>query len=79
MSSWNGEERRSIRWDDIVSHMATVNQKLDAISKDIGDLNTKVGIQNGRVRKLEDWKLTVVGVGAGVGAVVGFMISHVLK
>ena len=49
------EERREAN-AKIISFMATAAEKLENIHIDIVQLNNKVGIQNGRVVKLEEWK-----------------------
>lgn len=86
MSEWDGKERRGVSWETVVSHMATVNEKLDNIDKKISGVDEKVGIQNGRVRKLEDWRAGIKGQILGISSacscaavVIGLLISVLKK
>lgn len=47
--------------------MASAKDKLDGIHSDIVALNAKVGIQNGRIFKLEKWQSFVFGGCAFMG------------
>ena len=73
------EERRELN-AKIISFMATAEQKLETIHTDIISLNTKVGIQNGRVTELEKIKTQEEGKRLfvkQVGIVCGGIISLV--
>lgn len=60
--AWDGKsERRSIIWEDVVSHIATTNQVLKDVDGSIRALDDKVGIQNGRILKLENWRSWILG------------------
>lgn len=76
---WDGQERRNINWDEIISHMAMVNEKLSWINVAIQELTKKVGIQNGRVGKLEQWKAYVLGCAAVSGFVLGVIFTIIFK
>jgi hypothetical protein len=52
------EERRAAN-EKIISFIAKAEEKLEGIHTDIISLNTKVGIQNGRVYKIEEWKTEI--------------------
>jgi len=58
---------------EIDAHFKVVNDTLSAISKGVGELNDKVGIQNGRVVKMESrWSNALIG-----GAVLLFLLSAI--
>lgn len=61
---WDGQERRRYSLD-------AIGVKIDDIADDIVELKSRVGIQNGRVTKLENWRWFIVGA----FAVVGFIIK----
>ena len=53
---------------------SVLEEKLKNIHEDIVDLNNKVGIQNGRIYKLEKWQAFILGGVALIG-VMGFFLS----
>lgn len=63
-----GEERRA-DYMEMRLFMASARDRLDAIHADTQDLNKKVGIQNGRIFKLEKWQTFIFGVCAACGAI----------
>lgn len=67
------EERRANN-DRIVAFMATSAGELKNISADIKELKNRVGIQNGRVFKLEKWQAFILG-GVALLGVMGGMLS----
>ena len=60
------EERREANIE-MRMFMASAKDRLDAIHNDIIELNKKVGIQNGRIFKLEKWQTFVFGICAAAG------------
>lgn len=69
MKDWNGEERRNVDWREVTDHMATVNVTLQQLVE-------KVGKQNGRIAKLENWRWFVLG---GCAVIVGLVDIIVRK
>lgn len=57
-------------------HMAGSVEVLKYIKEGIDSLNVKVGIQNGRVSKLEHDRAYVMGGCAVIGAIVGVIFKH---
>lgn len=55
--------------------LAGQNQTLSGIVTQLIELNNKVGIQNGRVRKLEDWKVYVFGGVCALSGIVGASVT----
>jgi hypothetical protein len=50
-----------------------IEEKLKNIHEDILELNNKVGIQNGRIFKLEKWQAFILGGTALVGVIGAFL------
>ena len=67
------DERRQANIE-MVAAMATMSQKVIQIHDDIIDLNTKVGIQNGRIFKLEKWQAFILG-GVALLGVLGSIVT----
>lgn len=63
---------------EIDSHFANVNDNIGEIKVLVVDLNTKVGIQNGRVVKLESRAAWMAGVGATAVFLFGIILSLIV-
>lgn len=67
--TWDGiTERRDVSWREVTDHMEKTNVVL-------GELVDKVGKQNGRIAKLENWRSYMLG---GI-AVIVFIIGIITK
>jgi hypothetical protein len=66
-NDWDGEDRRSVNWREITDHMATTNIILSQLVE-------KVGKQNGRILKLENWRWFVIGACAVVTVLIDIVI-----
>ncbi len=62
------EERRNCD-AKFISFMATAEEKLSSIHNDIIELKGRVGIQNGRIFKLEKWQAFIFGGCALMGVI----------
>lgn len=52
------KDSKSYTIKEFIAHViGDVNQKIDVILDDVKETKNNVGIQNGRVRKLEDWSI----------------------
>ncbi len=72
---WDGIERRNVNWEDIISHMATTNSKLENIHATLVCLDGKVGKLNGRIGKLENWRSYILGAVGAVGCIFAGVIT----
>jgi len=50
-------------------------QKIDDMAKDVVEIKVGVLAQNGRVRKLEQWRAYIIGIGAAIS----FLAYAILK
>ncbi len=57
----------------VETHMEGNKITLHNIAESLTSLNLKVGIQNGRITKLENWKAYVLGGIGGVGGIFGII------
>lgn len=78
--TWNGEENRKVDWNktlwrEVTDHMAVTNEVLKKFHTTIAELTVKVGMQNGRISKLENRNWFI----AGGCAVIAFVITCVLN
>ena len=74
MSQWTGDERRrNVNWDQIISHMAATNEKLDSIKSECTELKNSIKLQNGRIGKLENWRSWMVGGMATITGIFAFL------
>lgn len=65
---------------DVESRLIRVEGKLDAINQRIDDaLLSQVRDHGKRLAALESWKMWVVGVAAGVGGVISFVVQVVQR
>lgn len=61
---------------DVESRLIRVEDKLDAINQRIDDaLLSQIRDHGKRIAALESWKMWVVGVAAGVGGVISFVVQ----
>lgn len=62
---------------------AIIIERLEGIHTAVDALNVKVGIQNGRVSKLENWKYWIMGGLAVIGIILlpmlGFLAVNVIS
>lgn len=68
------EGERRANNDKIISFIATATEELKGIRYDINELKDRVGIQNGRVFKLEFKYAMLLGAGALLG-IIGSIVS----
>jgi hypothetical protein len=74
---WDGTtERRHIKWDDVVGHMASTNTKLDGIHEKLTEMSDKIKTQNGRIGTLEIRQYLVMGAGAFIVFVLELFFKH---
>lgn len=65
---------------DVESRLIRVEDKLDAINQRIDDaLLSQIRDHGKRIAALESWKMWVVGVAAGVGGVISFVVQVVQR
>ena len=65
---------------DVESRLIRVEDKLDAINQRIDDaLLSHIRDHGKRIAALESWKMWVVGVAAGVGGVISFVVQVVQR
>ena len=65
---------------DVESRLIRVEDKLDAINQRIDDaLLSQIRDHGKRLAALESWKMWVVGVAAGVGGVISFVVQVVQR
>jgi hypothetical protein len=57
------EERRGNSIDRVLVEIGSLKEKCDRTNVTVESLNTRVGIQNGRVGKLEKWQSYLMGMG----------------
>ena len=61
---------------DVESRLIRVEDKLDAINQRIDDaLLSQIRDHGKRIAALESWKMWVVGVAAGLGGVISFVVQ----
>lgn len=54
-------------------------QKLDSMHEDVGDIKVAIQKQNGRVRKLEQWRAYIIGIGAAITFIIASVLKWVVK
>jgi anti-sigma-K factor RskA len=63
----------------IIPTLARVEEQIRQNGDMVGELVKRVGLQNGRIGKLERWRSWMLGVLLVVGGLAGYVIEHILK
>lgn len=64
------EERRAASIEAVLITLGEIKNSATGTAKDVSDLKERVGIQNGRVGKIEKWQSFIQGALAIIGIVV---------
>ena len=63
---------------EMIEKIAEIATDLKWVKEIVAKIDTKVTKQNGRVRKLENWRWYILGIAAGVAAISGVLFRIIL-